>query len=100
MFRQFQAVQFLPSVLRPTILRAGSLFRLTAFRRCKSKFSFLELVAGGERLNDHSRTNQWQWNKGQANFRSRQMFCSDHAELPADDRARVHYERDSDLHVS
>src|SRR2546423_9326094 len=79
--RQFQAVQFLPSVLRPITLQGESLFPLLSFRRYKSKFSSLKLVTGQERVNNDSRADQWQRNKRQPNFRSREILCSDRADL-------------------
>src|SRR4030095_858974 len=53
---------------RPVILPGELQARLTAFRRCKSKFSLLELVTGHQCVNDDRRANQRQRHEGKPDF--------------------------------
>ncbi len=70
------------------------------FRRCKSKSSLLNFLAGHERVNDDSHADQWQWNKSEPNFWSGKILCSDYTNLRPDDCPCVHDERDQNIYVA
>src|SRR5437867_12049955 len=82
------------------MLQAQSLFELTASHRCKSEFSSLEFVTGHERVNHDGRTDQWQRDKGETDFRAGKILCSDCTDLCADDCAGMHDQRDQNVDVA
>src|SRR2546421_3157755 len=83
------------SPARRTGLSAGSVPSLQIRMRIS-----LEFVAGHERINDNSRSNQRQWDKGEPNFRARKILGRDGADLGADRRSGVHHQRDQDIDVA
>ena len=64
------------------------------------KISWLEFVAGHQRVDDYRRADQRQRHKSEADLRTREILRSDHADLRPDYCARVHDQRDQDVHIA
>src|SRR5436190_13483626 len=69
-------------------------------RRCKSKSSWLELVASQERVKDDGHSDQRQRHKSESNFRAGEILGSYYTDLRADDCPGVHNQCDQNIHVS
>src|SRR5206468_5801788 len=80
-FRRFREERFQPLTDRLIMVPVRLHFRTRAFRRCKSRFSSLQLMTGHECVDDDSRADQWQRNKGEPNFRPSEILGGNNANL-------------------
>src|SRR5438270_9998415 len=76
-------------------LSAGSVPSLQIRMRIKLKF-----VTGHKRVNHDGRADQWQRNKSEPDFWSREILGRDRADLRPDRRAGVHDQRDQNIDVA